>query len=292
MKPLYPWHEPLLQRLQALGDADQLPNAIALTSPPGWGHENLLAHAALTLLGILGERQIDEFAHPDFRWIVPDGAVIKIDQVRRLNDFAVQTPQMAPRKVAAVLDAHLLNANAANALLKTLEEPPPNTHLLLATPFWGKLLPTIRSRCQRFQVSADNTLARQWLDAQGFEVSDATYAEFGYAPEAVAQGLSEAQIEITPWLVSLSKTPLESSVAPVLEQDAVLWLSRWYRRLLLHLRGDAIPNCQIAASALIGFADGLLSIRRQIETSNSANTRLLLEHLVVRWVQLLRQNAT
>ena len=60
-------------------------------------------------------------------------ALIKIDQVRALNAFAVQTPQIAKRKVAAVFDAHLLNVNAANTLLKTLEEPPQNTHILLCT---------------------------------------------------------------------------------------------------------------------------------------------------------------
>ena len=121
----------------------------------------------MQLLGIESDKAPEDIAHPDFRWVVPDGAVIKIDQVRALNAFAVQTRQMANRKVAAVFDAHLLNVNAANTLLKTLEEPPPNTHIVLCTPYWSRLLPTIRSRCQYLQVSANTQQAQEWLRAQG-----------------------------------------------------------------------------------------------------------------------------
>jgi DNA polymerase-3 subunit delta' len=243
---------------------------------------------ALLLLEVDGERQVDEFAHPDFRWITADGAVIKIDQIRRLTEFAVQTPQKSCRKVAAILDAHLLNPNAANALLKTLEEPPPNTHVVLATPFWGKLLPTIRSRCQRFQVNADITQARVWLQEKGLDISQSTFAEYGHAPLSIAQSRHSGQIEITPWLAELPRASLEVSLEPIMQGDKVNWLARWYRRVLLHLGGDSIPGCQGSAAALIGFSDELLLIRQQIETSNSANARLLIERLIVRWVQLNR----
>jgi DNA polymerase III delta subunit-like protein len=285
----YPWHEALLVRLQSLAARDQLPNAIALTCPPGWGHRTLLAEVALALLNVEGPRVVDEFAHPDFRWIAPDGAVIKIDQVRKLNEFAVQTPQMAPRKIAAVLDAHLLNANAANALLKTLEEPPPNTHLLLATPFWGKLLPTIRSRCQRFQVDADVELARAWLQTQGLEVAEEAFAEFGYAPLTTQAGFADETTDLASWLAALPKQALDKSVEVALENSTVLWLDRWYRRIVAHLQGKTIPQCHACATDLVGFADQLLQIRRQIEFSNAANARLLLEHLIVRWIQLRPQ---
>ena len=285
---IYPWHEPTLRRLQVLCSTSQLPNALALTCPLGWGHETLLAQVALLLLEVDGERQVDEFAHPDFRWITADGAVIKIDQIRRLTEFAVQTPQKSCRKVAAILDAHLLNPNAANALLKTLEEPPPNTHVVLATPFWGKLLPTIRSRCQRFQVNADITQARVWLQEKGLDISQSTFAEYGHAPLSIAQSRHSGQIEITPWLAELPRASLEVSLEPIMQGDKVNWLARWYRRVLLHLGGDSIPGCQGSAAALIGFSDELLLIRQQIETSNSANARLLIERLIVRWVQLNR----
>ena len=268
--------------------ADQLPNAIALTCAPGWGHEQLLAEASMALLENTDQRVIEEFAHPDFRWVVPDGAVIKIDQVRRINEFAVQTPQIAPRKVAAISDAHLLNPNSANALLKTLEEPPPNTHIILATPYWGKLLPTIRSRCQRFQVAPDIGQAQNWLETEGVSLSDMEFAEVGYAPLTAQAAVARNSVDLTLWLTALAPDSMAASVEQVLDTDVVLWLGRWYRRLLMHLQAQPIPNCTASPQALIGFADDVLNARRQIETSNAANVRLHLEELIVRWLQLQR----
>jgi DNA polymerase-3 subunit delta' len=289
VKVIYPWHQGVAERLDRLRQADQLPSAIALTCAPGWGHEALLKHVAMALLEEKISRKVEEFAHPDFRWIVPDGAEIKVDQIRRLNEFAVQTCQAAPRKVAAILDAHLLNSNAANALLKTLEEPPPNTHLLLATPFWGKLIPTVRSRCQRFQVAPDAALARSWLQAQSLQLSEADFAEFGYAPLAVPLPSEQASVDMTAWLTGLQMSSLSNAVDAVLKTDLVAWLGRWYRRLLLHLGPAPIPDCSIGAREMSDFASELLSIRRQIESTNSANSRLLLERLIVRWLQLQRR---
>ncbi len=289
MKVRYPWHQGVAERLDMLRQADQLPSAIALTCAPGWGHEELLKHIAMMLLEEKVVRDVEVFAHTDFRWIVPDGAEIKVDQIRRLNEFAVQTRQAAPRKVAAILDAHLLNDNAANALLKTLEEPPPNTHLLLATPFWGKLIPTVRSRCQRFQVAPDAALAKSWLQAQNLQLSETEFAEFGYAPLAVPLPSEHASVDMTVWLAGLQMASLSSAVDDVLKTDLVAWLGRWYRRLLLHLGPAPIPDCSIDARELAEFASELLSIRRQIESTNSANSRLLLERLIVRWLQLQRR---
>lgn len=291
MNAVLPWQVDTIERLLQLAADDQLPNAVALTCPPGWGHEQLLAAVALGLLGLRDSRAVEEIAHADFRWVVPDGAVLKIDQVRRVNEFAVQTPQAGGRKIAAVLDAHLLNANAANALLKTLEEPPPDTHILLATPFWGKLLPTIRSRCQRFQVAPDAAAAQRWLEQQGISLSDVEFAEFGFAPLTALAAAQTEQLDLTVWLTGLAAASLDEAVGQVTDGDVVSWLSRWYRRIALHLQGVEIPQCRATARSLLGFADELLNVRRQIEASNAANSRLLLEQLIVRWVQLQRKSA-
>ncbi len=285
----YPWHEPLLARLYALRDADQLPNAIAIDYPAGWGGEKLLAEAALGLLGLDTEIAVEEFAHPDFRWIVADGAEIKIDQVRRVNEFAVGTAQAAGRKIAALHEAHLLNPSAANALLKTLEEPPRDTHLLLGTSNWGRLLPTIRSRCQRFVLTPDIDAARAWLADEGLAVSDTVFAECGYAPLTAAAVLADGDAtDLTGWLASLTKADVAKSVKLAAEQDTVVWLARWYRRLLIHLGGEPIPGLKAQPATLLEFASKLLSARRQIETSNAANVQLLMEELVVNWRRLAR----
>ncbi|MEO5363192.1 MAG: DNA polymerase III subunit delta' [Magnetococcus sp. DMHC-8] len=78
---------------------------------------------------------------------------IGVDQVRQLAGFFALTPMEAPWKVAIMDDAASMNEAAANALLKTLEEPPPRSLLILVTRQAGRLLPTIRSRCLKTRFS-------------------------------------------------------------------------------------------------------------------------------------------
>ncbi|XOV81610.1 MAG: hypothetical protein ACFHXK_12075 [bacterium] len=283
----YPWHDELLERLTQLRDNNKLPNTLALTAPPGWGHRQLLRDVAGMLLETpLPEKEL-EFAHPDFRWIEPDGAEIKIAEIRRVTEFAVQTAQIAPRKVAAIYDAHLLNRAAANALLKTLEEPPPDTHLVLVTPFWSRLMPTVRSRAQRYSQRPDHRAARSWLEQQGLTVADLDYATAGYAPLSALTAAAGSSLD--QWLESLPAIDLSAALEQSLSAGAIVWIDRWYRRLLAHLNDAPLSGLHADASAVLTFSDALLSVRRQIDTTNSANQRLLLEALIVRWVALLRR---
>jgi DNA polymerase III subunit delta' len=89
-------------------------------------------------------------AHPDLTWVTPSGAgemlVADIDQA--VVAAAAHTPFESRRRVFVIEDAHTLNDQAANRLLKTLEEPPPFAHLVLLAPSPREVLPTIASRCQ------------------------------------------------------------------------------------------------------------------------------------------------
>jgi len=87
--------------------------------------------------------------HPDVRVIAPAGTQMVIDQAQEIVALASGRPHEAPARVVIVDDADRLNVNAANCLLKTLEEPFPGTHLVLVTAAPDRLLPTIRSRTQR-----------------------------------------------------------------------------------------------------------------------------------------------
>lgn len=104
--------------------------------------------------------------HPDMLTIgVEEGSKnIKIDQIRWLSEFVIRSSHSRGAKVAIIQDAHLLNANAANALLKTLEEPNDSTHVFLVSDHPGRLVATIRSRCQKlaFQVPPAE-IATTWL---------------------------------------------------------------------------------------------------------------------------------
>jgi DNA polymerase-3 subunit delta' len=148
----------------------RLHHAWLLTGPEGVGKATFAYRAARRLLGapedaaygVLGaspdhpvSRQIIARSHPDIMVLErlgEDGKprkIIPVDDARKLSEFFSKSPASAPHRVAIVDAADDLNINAANALLKTLEEPPPRGVLLMVSHSPGRLLSTIRSRCRR-----------------------------------------------------------------------------------------------------------------------------------------------
>jgi DNA polymerase III subunit delta' len=105
-------------------------------------------------------RRIAEGLHPDVLWVTPQGAYIRIDQIRALCDTLALKPYEAQVRLAILHDAQALNPEAGNALLKVLEEPPDGTVLILTAPQTSDLLPTIVSRCRRIRF---NPLRRETL---------------------------------------------------------------------------------------------------------------------------------
>ncbi len=126
-------------------------------------------------------RKITAGNHPDLHLVEPDGAFIKIDQIRELQRDLAFRPFEAPKKACIIDAVDRLNQAAGNALLKTLEEPPGNALMVLLTANPGGVLPTVLSRCQRLHFSAlpEATIA-------------AHLRETGVAPEAagIAASLS------------------------------------------------------------------------------------------------------
>lgn len=109
---------------------------------------------------------VDKNSHPDFLSIASEekSNFIKVDQIRQLIQFAHMTSETG-RKVIVIHNAHEMNLNAANALLKTLEEPVQNCYLILVTSYPKKLPITITSRCQRqlLSVAGQYDIIFNWL---------------------------------------------------------------------------------------------------------------------------------
>lgn len=163
-------HEVAEQAFEATRARGRLHHAWLLTGPEGAGKATFAYRAARRLLGapadpaygVLGaspdhpvSRQVMARSHPDLmvlERIGEDGKlrkVIPVDDVRRLAEFFSKSPASAPHRVAIIDAADDLNNAAANALLKTLEEPPPKGVLLMVSHAPGRLIATIRSRCRR-----------------------------------------------------------------------------------------------------------------------------------------------
>jgi DNA polymerase-3 subunit delta' len=143
---------------------------------------------------------VEAGSHPDMRWLerLPkergEGLArnISVDQVRGLGEFLGLTPGLSPWRVAVIDTVDELETSGANALLKILEEPPPNTIFFLVSHAPGRLLPTIRSRCRRldFQALSDDAMT-SILETQAPAVSVAERQRiismsFGSAGRALA----------------------------------------------------------------------------------------------------------
>ncbi len=139
---------------------------------------------------------------------------IKIDQIRALADFMNISTHRQGLRVVVVYPAEALNMPASNALLKTLEEPPPNTVFLLASNSLDRLLPTILSRCRKFGLPMpDHATATAWLNAQGLADADSWLREQGGAPlAALAQSEIGNRDEMETLLHMLARPSVDAAL--------------------------------------------------------------------------------
>ncbi|MFN3690724.1 MAG: AAA family ATPase, partial [Fimbriimonadales bacterium] len=136
----------------------------------------------------------DTGEHPDLRVLQPEPDQIKIDAVRAMRGWTSFAPAVAPFRFVILEEAHRLNPAAANALLKTLEEPPPRYHFILTAPASDLLLPTILSRCRilRLGVLTTEGVFRQ-LQSR-FDVPDETLRTIAeFSEGAIGRAIRWAQ---------------------------------------------------------------------------------------------------
>jgi len=153
-------HQDQVRQLRALVAADRIPHALLLVGPAGIG-KSLVAR--LVAVGALCDGEdspcgccracmmFGRGANPDFTLVKPDGRTIKIDQIRALQHFAALMPAVSQRRVCIIEDAEAMTVQAANSLLKLLEEPPAALIFILVAGTSQPLLPTVLSRCRKIQ---------------------------------------------------------------------------------------------------------------------------------------------
>lgn len=147
-----------LERLIAADQREKLAHAYLVTGPNDGGKEELAFDLASHLLGTTPLRVT---GHPDFFTIKPESKSrrIVIDQIRDLETHLRRKSSEAGRKVAIIYDAERLQPAAANAFLKTLEEPPAQTHLLLLSSLPESMLETILSRCIQLPLRRTSSIS-------------------------------------------------------------------------------------------------------------------------------------
>lgn len=174
----FPWHAPLIKQIESAWLKDRLPHAILLHGQAGLGKRRLAEWVAR---GLLCENTRDHLAacgrcngcrlaragsHPDLTVVTPEEGKqqISVDQVRAVSEWLAMTSHQQGWKIAIIEPAQLMTIAAANSLLKTLEEPPARSLLILVASSLQGLPATLRSRCQRLGIPRPPTaVALNWL---------------------------------------------------------------------------------------------------------------------------------
>ena len=186
-----PWLAENIKQFASLVQAQRIPHAILLSASKGMGKEELakeMAHLAMceniTDNGVCYQcgacNLLKAGNHTDLSVIKAENAIIKVGQIRKLSSDVVLTASKNQHKVIIIEEAEKMNASSANALLKTLEEPPQKVLIILTTNEIGQLLPTIKSRCVKINIKpASYEVANQWLMTQvSASADDISIAQF------------------------------------------------------------------------------------------------------------------
>ncbi|OUS13010.1 DNA polymerase III subunit delta' [Gammaproteobacteria bacterium 53_120_T64] len=296
-----PWQDEQWQQFCRLLNSQRLPHAILLSGAEDTGKRHFAERFIQRLFCIspvddvaCGEckqcRLYLSGAHPDFKRVVPEaaGKAISINAIRELSEFSVITAHQQSWKVALVAPVEAMTLNAANAFLKTLEEPREKTLLLLVHDQLAPVLPTIRSRCRVFsQGLPPPALVRDWLVGELGGASatvDKLLARAGGRPLRALSFAEANTLDDIARFEGVLQQVQTGEAAPVSAAAAyegqplsqlLEWLMSYYCRQLI----SAAQGGGRAEPRQFVFYDLLLSTRKMLESKSNLNPQLVLEEL-------------
>ena len=335
MNQIYPWQNNDWLRLQEMRKRSA--HGLLLRGAKGIGKFDLAVSFAQSLLcqqpdesgfpcGVCPScHWFEQGAHPDYRLLQPETLTlggsendeikpasgkkpskqISIDQIRSLTDFFGMSSHQGGRRVIIIHPAEAMNVNAANALLKNLEEPTPGLLFILVTHKPQQLLPTILSRCLSFALAApDAAVATLWLKEQGVKDPADALAASGFAPLHAVQQDEQLGGEEREKLLRAVRQPASLDVFAMAESLqkteqalVVQWLQQWSfdlsavkmsGRLRYHPGEEAAIKTLVAPVAPMNLArlhKILLTAKR--EARHTLNPKLFFESLLLAYRQLM-----
>ncbi|WP_421337704.1 DNA polymerase III subunit delta' [Aeromonas veronii] len=224
---MYPWLIPDWHALSQTAQSGRLGHAWLLLGYPGLGKEQLAERLARLHLCQQPDRGkpcgqchscqlFDKGNHPDLGTITRDSKTIGVEAIREICTRLQNSAQLGRGKVVIIPDAERMTESAANALLKTLEEPAGDSLLLLIASQISRLLPTILSRCHKHvcQLPAEGETVR-WLAEQGHQATLAQVRICQGAPLRVLDYIEQQQDgtrrELLEQFVALSQSPVKAT---------------------------------------------------------------------------------
>lgn len=297
-------HNSFWQRFQANDKLNRLAHAILLVGPL---HTNLFAFAHRMLGAMFCKREnspcgqcqscelilINE--HPDLIQLVPEkqNGIIKIDQVRQLQYSVFTQPQLGIKRGVIINPAEKMNGAASNALLKILEEPPPNTYFILIAEQISTIPPTIISRCQQWCLPTAHATDFNYLLQGSFYSEETPRGKIFVQLESIVDNLCDLTD------LNISVNTLAAKWA-TLELNDLIWL-------LYLLNSQMISDCfidlcqrtlvtdkiyqlanRIKPITLFSQLDKLHGIIKNLHQTISVNQLLLIEELLIGYLQVTR----
>lgn len=335
---MYPWHKSHWQHLTTRFRDACLPHALLFSGVDGLGKlefarqftrwlqcDTSKQDVAAEITPACGQCNacalMKAGTHPDQLFISPEaeGKAIPVDSIRQIAGMLSLKAQFAYIQVVVVSPAEAMNKFSANSLLKTLEEPTPDSLLILVTSQPNLLLPTIRSRCQRIDFDVpDPAMARQWL-SETLKKSSLSVSELdqqralhlaGGAPLGALKNIQDAVFEQYASLLESFQKLAQKQLDPVSEAEkwtavgfsrTITWLYSWVSSLIrLKSARAGVDNSSVwqepallEISEALGVVDtmrlysfldhitGLSRIRH-----SQVNVQLSMEDTLIRWVEL------
>jgi DNA polymerase III subunit delta' len=320
----YPWQQSQWQKVQLQLQAGKLPHALLLVGAEGLGKQDFalqLAHSLLcqnqsvdgSACGVCSSCHLLEAeTHPDMFTVQAEekGKAIKVDDIRQLSASFTLTSQFGGYKVVVIVDAHDMNINASNSLLKTLEEPVSDSILILVSSNPQKLPITVRSRCQLIHFTVpEPQQAIKWLEEQGVG-QPGELLNLAHGAPLLAMQLKKSELLDNHRLLIQSLLSVASN-QPLVELAEQLhklplgymlnWLYDWVQDLLkLHQCGeqtDLVHDLyrselvklvdRSSIQSLYEYLDQLIK-QKQLQ-SIPLNTQLLWEDLLLSWHKQLKR---
>ena len=250
----YPWLRPHFEQLIASYQAGRGHHALLIQALPGMGEDALIYAITRFLMcqqpeghkscgKCRGCQLMQAGTHPDYYTLEPEKgkSALGIDAVREVSEKLYEHARLGGAKVVWLKDAALLTEAAANALLKTLEEPPEKTWFFLSCRDPGRLLATLRSRCRLHHLATpQESWALSWLEREVTTSQDSALSALRLSSGAPAAALALLQADVWSQREALCRavaSALESgdwlSVLPALNSDQAAECLHWLAALLL-----------------------------------------------------------
>ncbi len=328
-----PWQESQWSLIQSMISNDRLPHALLITGVKGTGIQEFATKLAASVLceqtTETGENcqscaachLIKASTHPDLLLVSPEeeGKAIKVDQIRKLVGFSQLQNHYNQRKVIIISPAEAMNISSANSLLKTLEEPPGDTLIILVSHQPSSLPITVRSRCQKMKVSASSVHVREWLEGKVEPELIETVLASGCGP-LFSEGTEEAEqipdrsslLEDLEYLAYRQQDPVEVADKWSKKQadDTFFWLLKICQDMvklklddkvfansnnsLKLVNQDMIKKLTILAEkydlkGIFQIHDKLFNYHKLVSANTNLKAATMLEDFTIEWVRLSKR---